>query len=123
MRSERVPSKHRISATALQRQDADLLGTPARSAALQVSRRGINRGRIIEYGQSLYRADRLQQMQIQAVERVGDNRDDSTRRWGRIALPRMLSGALGGIRTPNLLIRSQVLYPLSYERSEADRRV
>jgi hypothetical protein len=24
--------------------------------------------------------------------------------------------ALGGIRTPNLLIRSQVLYPLSYER-------
>jgi hypothetical protein len=25
-------------------------------------------------------------------------------------------GALGGIRTPNLLIRSQVLYPLSYER-------
>ena len=26
-------------------------------------------------------------------------------------------GALGGIRTPNLLIRSQMLYPLSYERS------
>ncbi len=25
-------------------------------------------------------------------------------------------GALGGIRTPNLLIRSQMLYPLSYER-------
>ena len=25
--------------------------------------------------------------------------------------------ALGGIRTPNLLIRSQMLYPLSYERS------
>ncbi len=25
-------------------------------------------------------------------------------------------GALGGTRTPNLLIRSQVLYPLSYER-------
>jgi hypothetical protein len=24
--------------------------------------------------------------------------------------------ALGGIRTPNLLIRSQMLYPLSYER-------
>ena len=27
-----------------------------------------------------------------------------------------LSGAFGGIRTPNLLIRSQMLYPLSYER-------
>ena len=27
-----------------------------------------------------------------------------------------LSGALGGTRTPNLLIRSQMLYPLSYER-------
>ena len=25
-------------------------------------------------------------------------------------------GALGGSRTPNLLIRSQMLYPLSYER-------
>jgi hypothetical protein len=25
-------------------------------------------------------------------------------------------GALGGIRTHNLLIRSQMLYPLSYER-------
>jgi hypothetical protein len=27
-------------------------------------------------------------------------------------------GALEGIRTPNLLIRSQMLYPLSYERSQ-----
>ena len=27
------------------------------------------------------------------------------------------SGAPGEIRTPNLLIRSQMLYPLSYERS------
>ena len=26
------------------------------------------------------------------------------------------SSALGGTRTPNLLIRSQMLYPLSYER-------
>ncbi len=25
-------------------------------------------------------------------------------------------GALGGTRTPNLLIRSQMLYPLSYKR-------
>jgi hypothetical protein len=28
----------------------------------------------------------------------------------------MECGALGGIRTPDLLIRSQMLYPLSYER-------
>jgi hypothetical protein len=34
----------------------------------------------------------------------------STLTWG-------FTGALGGIRTPNLLIRSQMLYPLSYERS------
>ena len=27
-----------------------------------------------------------------------------------------MTSALGGIRTPNLLIRSQMLYPLSYER-------
>jgi hypothetical protein len=27
-----------------------------------------------------------------------------------------LCSALGGTRTPNLLIRSQMLYPLSYER-------
>ena len=34
------------------------------------------------------------------------------------------SSALGGNRTPNLLIRSQMLYPLSYERSvKVDRRV
>ena len=30
----------------------------------------------------------------------------------------LLPGALGGTRTPNLLIRSQMLYPLSYERSQ-----
>jgi hypothetical protein len=29
------------------------------------------------------------------------------------------SGALEGIRTPNLLIRSQMLYPLSYKRRRA----
>jgi hypothetical protein len=28
------------------------------------------------------------------------------------------TGALGGTRTPNLLIRSQMLYPLSYERRQ-----
>ena len=33
---------------------------------------------------------------------------------GRFARPG--SSAPGGIRTPNLLIRSQVLYPLSYRR-------
>ena len=36
----------------------------------------------------------------------------STDRWTPSDL-----GALGGTRTPNLLIRSQMLYPLSYERS------
>ena len=30
--------------------------------------------------------------------------------------PQVRGGALGGTRTPNLLIRSQMLYPLSYER-------
>ena len=30
--------------------------------------------------------------------------------------------ALGGIRTPNLLIRSQMLYPLSYERLDNDEK-
>jgi GntR family transcriptional regulator len=52
-------AEQRIAATALQRRHADLLGVPARSPAMEVSRRGIdNRGRVIEYGQSLYRADR-----------------------------------------------------------------
>ena len=31
----------------------------------------------------------------------------------------LFGGALGGTRTPNLLIRSQMLYPLSYERRDA----
>src|SRR6266702_3150477 len=34
----------------------------------------------------------------------------------RESLPGLSRSALGGIRTPNLLIRSQMLYPLSYER-------
>ena len=34
-----------------------------------------------------------------------------------------LSGAFGGIRTPNLLIRSQMLYPLSYERLFVETKV
>ena len=30
--------------------------------------------------------------------------------------------ALGGTRTPNLLIRSQMLYPLSYKREEEEMK-
>ena len=33
------------------------------------------------------------------------------------------AGALGGIRTPNLLIRSQMLYPLSYERRTTSKTI
>ncbi len=46
----------------------------------------------------------------------------ASKRKGHLSRPRMwpltcgLSSALGGTRTPNLLIRSQMLYPLSYER-------
>jgi hypothetical protein len=36
--------------------------------------------------------------------------------WSAGYLRQGRGGALGGIRTPNLLIRSQMLYPLSYER-------
>ena len=32
-----------------------------------------------------------------------------------------IAGALEGIRTPNLLIRSQMLYPLSYKRRRAGK--
>src|SRR5262245_51120323 len=35
---------------------------------------------------------------------------------GRKAFDLDVFSALGGTRTPNLLIRSQMLYPLSYER-------
>ncbi len=35
---------------------------------------------------------------------------------GSVPLTCLNRRALGGTRTPNLLIRSQVLYPLSYER-------
>ena len=37
---------------------------------------------------------------------------------GRAGSKGSVAGALGGTRTPNLLIRSQMLYPLSYERRE-----
>ena len=33
-----------------------------------------------------------------------------------------VASALGGNRTPNLLIRSQMLYPLSYERQPDESR-
>ena len=36
--------------------------------------------------------------------------ENKTLTWG-------FGGALGGTRTPSLLIRSQMLYPLSYERT------
>ena len=36
---------------------------------------------------------------------------------GKILFLLPLHSALEGIRTPNLLIRSQMLYPLSYKRS------
>jgi hypothetical protein len=35
---------------------------------------------------------------------------------GREVTSQVKRGALGGTRTPSLLIRSQMLYPLSYER-------
>jgi hypothetical protein len=38
-----------------------------------------------------------------------------------LTVVRGTAGALGGIRTPNLLIRSQLLYPLSHERKVGDR--
>jgi GntR family transcriptional regulator len=52
-------AEQHITATTLQKRHADLLDVPTKSAAMLVSRRGIdNRGRLVEYGQSLYRADR-----------------------------------------------------------------
>ena len=41
--------------------------------------------------------------------------DARNRRSGVVCL-RLVCGAPGEIRTPNLLIRSQMLYPLSYGR-------
>jgi hypothetical protein len=46
----------------------------------------------------------------------------STTLPGHIADSALDEGAPGGIRTPNLLIRSQMLYPLSYGRRFDDRR-
>lgn len=52
-------AEQHISATLLSHRHADLLKVSPRSAALRVRRRGIDsRGRVVEHGQSLYRADR-----------------------------------------------------------------
>jgi GntR family transcriptional regulator len=52
-------AEQRVSATTLNRRHADLLGVPVRSPALHVRRRGIDaRGRVVEFAESLYRADR-----------------------------------------------------------------
>jgi hypothetical protein len=48
-----------------------------------------------------------------AVDLAAGVSDDA----GREAAVLVRGGALGGTRTPNLLIRSQMLYPLSYERT------
>jgi hypothetical protein len=42
---------------------------------------------------------------------------ESKNRRSAVLFLRFWVCALGGIRTPNLLIRSQMLYPLSYERT------
>ena len=44
-------------------------------------------------------------------KKLGHEKGPTRSVWG---LPKI--GAPGGIRTPNLLIRSQMLYPLSYGR-------
>ena len=61
------------------------------------------------------------------TEAVGDQGSQSALLYGAhkrpVSYPQPASdlGALGGTRTPNLLIRSQMLYPLSYERSAVPR--
>src|ERR1700722_16988594 len=63
----------------------------------------------------------------QTLTRANDRRGESVRRLtrkmrqtsshtGEQGPELRIRGALGGTRTPNLLIRSQMLYPLSYER-------
>ena len=47
-------------------------------------------------------------------------RNTQNRRSDGVCL-RLVGGAPEGIRTPNLLIRSQMLYPLSYRRSSSVR--
>jgi hypothetical protein len=51
---------------------------------------------------------------VQQLSASGRPRQMGQARLGPSDLRRL--SALGGTRTPNLLIRSQMLYPLSYER-------
>ena len=46
----------------------------------------------------------------------GTNKAPASRLLVRASFVAVSTSALGGTRTPNLLIRSQMLYPLSYER-------
>ena len=50
------------------------------------------------------------------AERVRQVAQKSQNRRSALLGPAVLVGAPVGIRTPNLLIRSQMLYPLSYGR-------
>ena len=62
-------------------------------------------------------ADRLDTRPRMAdAARIRPDEPDEDRPGGGSVLTCGNSGALGGTRTPNLLIRSQMLYPLSYER-------
>ncbi len=63
-------------------------------------------------------ADRLDEAASEADDgqKRPDDDDDEQDDGGLACLTWGNSGALGGTRTPNLLIRSQMLYPLSYER-------
>jgi hypothetical protein len=65
-------------------------------------------------------ADRLDEAATEgdaAKMRPDEDTDEPIRRRQGAELGN--GGALGGTRTPNLLIRSQMLYPLSYERSHS----
>ena len=54
---------------------------------------------------------------LHPVEDPVEDRSLESDKEGRKPLPTCyFFSALGGNRTPNLLIRSQMLYPLSYER-------
>ena len=62
-------------------------------------------------------ADRLDSAAKDAgTAKSGPDDDEGSGAAPSTMLTCRLVGALGGTRTPNLLIRSQMLYPLSYER-------
>jgi hypothetical protein len=54
--------------------------------------------------------------QIAPIAAIGTDPQEARNRRSAVLFLRFVVGALGGIRTPNLLIRSQMLSPLSYER-------